>query len=178
MARGSTFSDPDVKAEMLELRLKGYSYVELAKKYRVDHTTIIYHCQVAGLTVSRDVRDTIFGLIKQGFSKEQVIEQLKISGTVVDFYCYRYGQEGTKIFGRTNLHLEPVAPRTPKIIKDQVTPPTKAIQTRIDDRGVEWRDDGHGGWICNGKSEKQYKQEANEKKKKDLEKKRLAMLSY
>lgn len=171
------FRDPEVKAEMLSLRLQGYSFVELARKYDCDHTSVIHQCQLEGIALKKDTREALFALKDQGFTPEQIAVQLKLSGTVVEFYCYRYGIRGNQIYGRTYLHLEPVAPRPPKI-HVPVAPQPKAILVRMDDRGVEWRDDGHGGWICSGMSEKQYKQDLVEKKKRDLEKRRLEMLTY
>ena len=43
------FTDPNVLLEMLKLRASGKSYVYLAKKYVVDHSSIIYQCEKYGV---------------------------------------------------------------------------------------------------------------------------------
>lgn len=49
LGHGHVFDDPKKKAEMIDLRKQGYSYLEISRKYGVDHTTIIYHCRIAGI---------------------------------------------------------------------------------------------------------------------------------
>jgi len=39
------FTDPNVLLEMLKLRAEGENFTYLAKKYNVDHSSIIYQCQ-------------------------------------------------------------------------------------------------------------------------------------
>lgn len=46
---GHVFDDPKVKEQMLNFRLEGYSYTDIARRYDVDHTTIMYHCRKAGI---------------------------------------------------------------------------------------------------------------------------------
>lgn len=47
---GHVFTDdPSKKEEMVQLRKAGYSLTDIARKYGVDHTTIIYHCRAAGI---------------------------------------------------------------------------------------------------------------------------------
>jgi len=39
------FKNHKIQQEMFALRIKGWTYVALAKKYKLDRTTILYHCQ-------------------------------------------------------------------------------------------------------------------------------------
>lgn len=161
------FRNPEVRAEMLNLWTRGYSCSKLSRKYNCDRASIIYQCQKAGLALKQDVRNKLFALIKQGFTPEKVAEELNLTITVVKLYYDWYPNKKAKLFNQTKL----------QIIGDVVINP-KDIIIRVDDRGVEWRDDGRGGWICMGMSIKNQRQKAVEKKKKELEKKRADLLIY
>ena len=58
--------------QILNLRREGYSFVFIANQFGKDHTTIIYHCQKAGLAKIRGKRKlAMIDLIK---SHQQVEE--------------------------------------------------------------------------------------------------------
>lgn len=173
MARGHTFLDPAVKEEMIDYRRQGYSYVEIGRKYHVHHSTIIYHCQKAGLTLGENDRKKVFDLIQEGFSASEVALKLNIPSTVVDFYCYRDNVEGEKLLFRTKLNLQPITPKCKRVFRKALSGNTK-----IDDRGVEWRKGIGCEWICLGKTEKQALIDAMHEKDKILEKRRAEMLAY
>ena len=178
MARGHTFSDPNVKEEMLDLRRQGYSYVEIARKYHADHTTILYHCKKAGLILGRDAIQRLFCLVKQGLSAVDVGLRLHIPSTVVDFYCFRYGVVGNGIVFRTKTKLKSIVEPKPNGPVYSKLPKSLNQFTKVDERGVEWIMGVDNQWICMGKTEKQYRLEQVEEKKRILEKRRLEMLTY
>jgi hypothetical protein len=173
MARGHTFSDPEVKKEMLDLRRKGYSYMEIARKYSVDHTSILYHCQKAGLTLTEEEKIKLFDLVKGGRSSAEVGLRLRVPPTVVEFYCFRYGVGGDKVLfmSKSCLNLPPLNPPSGN--------PTSTVERmKIDSRGVEWFMDAQGTWLCVGKTERQMRIDKTDEKKRNLEKKRLELLAY
>lgn len=159
MGQGSIFIDPKVKAEMINLRKSGKTYKELATKYKVDHSSIVYHCQEAGLTLKNEQRFALFTLAKQGLTTRQISKRLNLSGTVIDFYCSRHKVKRGCLKTNPNLVFKPVL-------------------VKKDEHGVEWHSDLSGGWICVGKSKEQQKVDQLGHKRKELEERRLQMLIY
>jgi len=47
------FKDKNIKDEMLKLRREGFSYSYLSKRFKVNHSTIIYHCRKEGIAIPR-----------------------------------------------------------------------------------------------------------------------------
>ena len=45
MARGDVFNEMAVVEEMLALRMAGATFADLARRYGVDHTSIMYQCR-------------------------------------------------------------------------------------------------------------------------------------
>lgn len=83
--RGHVFDDLKKLNEMIALREKGVSPSVLGRKYNVDHSTIIYHSQKAGIQSVI----TVSGVV-------QVIKKvprvtISVSGTV------RYDEDGSRI---------------------------------------------------------------------------------
>lgn len=73
----------DIK-QMVKLRILGWSYSALAKKFKKDHTTIIYHCQRLGVKTKQQLEqeqmDTIDGLfIREGFPEEIELPPPKVA---------------------------------------------------------------------------------------------------
>lgn len=165
------FRRPEIKEEMLDLRRQGYSYSELARKYGCDHTSIIHQCILAGIALTGNIRNQVSSLIKRGISPEEVAERFGISSTVVELYSYR------KSLSQANPKLEHIA-RIPPEIVEPVAKPEKTILTRMDERGVEWRRIGQDDWVCMGRTEKQYKKDEIERRRRELEAKRIEMLTY
>lgn len=214
MARGHIFRNPKKKEEMLNLRIRGYSYERIAHKYKVDHTTIIYHCQVAGITLPLRVRNEMYAFIKQSVPAADIALKLTISVDVINRYIAIYGQYGNKVFSRRVIQTNPVplGARPINIRKSKIkiqpvwwkvarkvrplllkipqyvsmkepiiieqTPEAPKIITKIDKRGVEWMENGNGGWVCLGMSEEARRVDEERKRMKGLELKRLQMLSY
>lgn len=190
MARVRIFSDPKVKEEMLDLRRKGHSFSYIARKYNTDHTTIMFHCQAAGLALTETQKEIMYSLIREGFSVEEVGIQLDIAGAVIEMYCSKYGVAGSDQFQTRAEHLkelkeielterqEDALARKKKRELDMLTAPVRTIKFKTDSRGVSWRTGEKGEWICLGRSE--YKQDmvtASEKKRR-LNQKRLDLLKY
>jgi hypothetical protein len=174
MARGHTFENSKKKREMLNYRKQGYTYLQIARKYGADRTTIIYHCQRAGLSLKDNVRIKLYDLIDQGFSPSEVALELKIPSTVVEFYCDRYKVIEGRLFVNKKLNLEPISsePSQKKYSR------SRGVDYKIDERGVEWRKDLNDQWVCMGKTMKQRRLDEVNKKKRLLEEKRLDMLTY
>lgn len=174
MARGHLFSDPKIREEMLNLRLQGMSYKNLAKKYGVATSAIIYQCKIGGLILKEDDKKAIFELKKKGCSPKEAATILKASGTVVEFY-YSHYEESNGIIIYKKTYFETSSP-------DELDYPLKVDprddRFRVDERGVGWVKDEIEGWICLGKTEKQRRLDEKKKKKKELEQKRIDMLTY
>lgn len=212
MARGRIFSDPQKRANMLKLRIRGYSYVRLARKYNVDHTTIIYHCKEAGIALPVKIKNEMYNFIKMGVLPNDISFKLGIRKEVIDFYIATYGQFGNKVFSRRVIRNKRSSFKYPKPIKftkskirirpiwwkiaKKVQPiilklpqyvsmreeiaeaPSQLPLTKTDERGVEWMEDGKGGWICLGMPKEAEKANQERKRLKGLELKRLQMLTY
>ena len=183
---GHVFDNPRIKREMLILRIKGYSYVLLSRRYGVDHTTVMYHCRRAGICLREGVRDQMFQLIKNGITVADISKKLNILEEVVTFHMEIFGIDGHRVFSRRgwgiqglNIKLPPGVenPKEKKKIASEKEEP-EPVLTRTDSRGVEWVKDNNGRWICTGNTEKIIAFDEENKKKKELELKRLKMLSY
>lgn len=59
--RPRIFKDNKKLQEMLTLRKKGWSATRLANKYKVDHTTILYHCEKQAVTPVGHKETIVFG---------------------------------------------------------------------------------------------------------------------
>jgi hypothetical protein len=179
MGRGHTFSNQMIREEMLDFRRKGYSYIDIARKYNSDHTTILYHCRRAGLVLNEELKNELYSLVKKGFSAIDVGKKLNIPSTVVDFYCFRYGVRGKKLTCRTKLHLDPISIKPKRIKREKIIIIKHQSQLlKIDEKGTEWLIESSGELVCLGKSKKQEKIDEGNKKKKELELKRLEILTY
>lgn len=108
MARGNIFSNPKKKENMLILRIKNYSYEKIAARYGVDHTTIIYHCKEAGITLPIDIRNKMYELIDDGIPIVDISGKLGISMEVIDLYTSIYGPSGKKVFSRRVIQTKQI----------------------------------------------------------------------
>ena len=183
---GHVFDNPRVKREMLILRIRGYSYVLLSRRYNVDHTTIVYHCNQAGICLKEDVRRQMFQLIKNNIPFSDISKRLGILEEVIKFYIGICGINGDKVFSRRVpgvykqiIKLPPKVERPIEKVKiaNKKEEPLLTL-TRTDSRGVEWVPDNRGGWICAGRPKEVIPFDEENKKKKALELKRLQMLAY
>lgn len=202
--RGRIFANPAKKEEMLSLRRKGYSYIQLSRKYKVDHTTIIHHCQMAGLALGEGDRVELFKMLKSGVDHEEISLQLRIRVDTIKYYIEKYGELGNKVYARQSSELTRIAKkikfkrtkiRVTEVIKIRVLLPEEAqehvvvremlnlntpepVLTKVDERGVEWITNNEGGWTCIGMSKEGMKRDEEVKKRRVLELKRLQMLNY
>lgn len=110
MARGRIFLNPKKKEEMLILRIKNYSYERIAKKYKVHHTTVIYHCQQAGITLPWKLKDQMYEFIGRGVPIEEVSDRLSIPMDIINLYLALYGTNGSKVFSRRTINNRPKVP--------------------------------------------------------------------
>ena len=92
------FRDPEVKAEMLDLRRQGYTFSDIARKYGADCTTILFHCQIAGLALTMEQQKEMRVLIRENLSVEEVGDRLGVNGSVITLYCTRNGVPGSDRF--------------------------------------------------------------------------------
>lgn len=179
IGHGHVFDDPKKKAEMIALRLQGYPYGDIARKYNVDHTTIIYHCRVAGLLIFSDpfIRDEMLAKIAAGESTVKVAEFYNCLPSVVESWCRRSGMKGVASTA-IKIHLFPPAPRKHTGGRPK-KPLTEAQQYKAFEKSRPgWRRDEKGDWICLGKSQRQAKRDVKDRARRTLEKRRLEMLTY
>ena len=176
MAYGHVFEDPKKKAEMLAYRAAGYSYLQLACYYGVDHSTLIYHCRKAGMVVPMkgDSRDKILELIKKGKTIKEVSKELNILESTISTFLSKEGVKGFKIVSNKKLlvlSLPCPMTRNRNYIKSQIsykrTPPPRPGWSRVGDE-----------WISNGKNFVQILKDCELRKKKMLEEARIKMLIY
>lgn len=82
------FKDEQLLQEMLVLRKQGLSSQFLAKKYKVDHTTILYQCKLHNVYPERIIRINkereIFPLQKTEKLPEKKIEQHKYAHLIFE----------------------------------------------------------------------------------------------
>jgi len=187
MARGSIFSNHNKLRKMLQLRIAGYSYLYLAKLFNVHHSTIMYHCQEAGISLNEGKRKEMYRLINKKVSKENIATRLDITREVIEYYINFYGEDEKKMFSRRYINLYSKAkPKSNKVVKVKKEKPagvitnieTPVLINKIDERGVMWIKSEDGKWICMGMSKKAIIKEEENKKIKALELKRLQLLTY
>jgi hypothetical protein len=177
VGKGTVFSEPAVKAEMLSLRRAGYSYIQIARKYGVDHSTIVYHCKKAGLLLFTDkwLLGEMLDKVRAGVDIDSVAILYGCSRTVIESYCHRAGITGIEV-SKNQDSLPPLTPDLPELGEVPVLILTK--KTEVVRPG--WRLDERGEWIClgpNKESDKERK-EIKERNHRALEKRRLEMLTY
>jgi predicted DNA-binding protein YlxM (UPF0122 family) len=143
----------------------------------------MFHCQAAGLALTAVQKEVMYNFIREGYSTEEVGEELGVDRSVIELYCSQHGVAGSEQFlTRTALKELEAAEREENIkTKKELarkTGPIKKILFKTDSRGISWRTDEKGEWICLGRSE--YKQNilTIREKKKILNQKRLEMLKY
>lgn len=157
------FKNLKKKAEMLSQRKAGRSYVDLARHYGVDHTTIIYHCEKAGLLVFSDIqkRNEMLQKVIDGQSIEDVSILYEVPRTMIESYCIRAGIKGMKV--QTSARLTPVGLSGPK---RRMIAREKQYKKYRKFKGPS------------EKTEAQRKEEKEEIKKIKLEKLRVELLTY
>ena len=177
------FKDKEIKEEMLDLRRQGYTFSDIARRYGADHTTIMFHCQIAGLTLTNEQQKEMRKLIREGLSVDQVGEILGVAGTVVDFHCRQKGVAGSTQYPTRSeaqkLELEEgqIHAQEKRDLAKRIDPLNK-ILFKTDSRGISWRTNERGEWICLGRSEYRQKILSVKEKKRRLEQKRAEILNY
>ena len=177
------FRDPEVKAEMLDLRRQGYTFSDIARKYGADCTTILFHCQIAGLALTMEQQKEMRVLIRENLSVEEVGDRLGVNGSVITLYCTRNGVPGSDRFPTKGvikkMELEEGQIHAQeKRNSAKRTGPLNKILFKTDERGISWRTDEKGEWICLGRSEYRQKTLSVKEKKRRLEQKRAEILNY
>lgn len=177
---GHVFDDLNLKNEMLELRRQGYAFTDLARKYGVDHTTIVYHCRKAGLLRFSDdpvARQQMLAAVAAGEPIDVVAARFGSTPAIVVSWCKRSKMKG-HFMGRNALHLFPSLPRKPH--KPRIPRPMSQFEM---DKMVArtrpgWRLNEKREWVQIPKSYRQIKKDVKDKNKLALEEKRLKMLTY
>lgn len=171
--QGRVFRDPAIKAEMIALRDAGYSYKDIAIKYGVDHTTIIYHCRKAKMVVFGDpvIKKEMLDRVRSGGNIDEIAAHYGVNRTVIESYCHRSGIKGVSVT-RTHVRLFPKA-----IQVYEETLPIAPVDEPEEIR-PGWRRDEKGDWICLGKSKKEAKADAKTRAQKEIQKRRIDMLTY
>lgn len=168
---------------MLDLRRKGHSFSYIARQYGADHTTIIFHCQAAGLALTAEQKRIMWSLIRDGLSVEEVGEELGVDSTVIELYCSQHGVAGSdKFLTRSALKDMELTERQEhtraKKELERKTNPINKILFKTDSRGISWRTDEKGEWICLGRVEYRPTIPTLSEKRRILNKKRLEILKY
>jgi DNA-binding CsgD family transcriptional regulator len=182
------FTKPEVREEMLSLRRQGYSFSAIARRYGADHTTIIFHCQAEKLALTKKQKEIMCDLVREGLSLEEIGRKLEVDSTVIELYCSQHGIAGSSRFPTREALKElelaegQITAQERRNLLRKINPINK-ILFKTDSRGVEWRTDEKGEWVCLGRDEyKEYKKNvsiaAMKEKRKSLNKKRLEMLKY
>ena len=81
--------------ELLKLRSLGWSFKRLGIKFKKDHTTVMYHCQRAGIPAPKvsnrrytyivDITE-VFQLYDSGMSQGAVGRHLGVSNSLINYY--------------------------------------------------------------------------------------------
>ena len=159
--------------ELISLRLKGYTITDIARKYKVDHSSIIYHLQKAGVALKKNVRDELLRLAIRGYSLGAITKSLGIPSPVVEYYCVHHGIQ--IVPKKKKVILPPLVPKLPGWGTKRKSP---LVVGGIDARGVEWRTDELGNRICLGRSDQRRKIDSVKEAEKALKRRRLDMLKY
>ena len=177
---GHVFDDPEKKNQMLAYRVLGYSYVQLAYYYGVDHTTILYHCKKANLPYfahdDGTKRKSILLMLKEGLTLRKIAKIFKVPETTLTAFCARAGIKGIKIKENKKLKLVlklpiPISRRSrygPGRISYKYTPPNPR---------PGWIDKG-GIWYKKEKSIYQLNKEQKQREKKKWEEGKSKLLEF
>lgn len=174
------FNDLEMKAEMLALRMEGYSFKDISRKYGVDHTTIIHHCRKAGLLIFEDPakKEEMFSMMRKTKNVDKVALFYGVPRTVIKYHCAIAGviaaREGIgSESSRLRLHSSPekVVEVTPFHSEPIVDEPVQQVRPgfRLDERGE---------WICVGQTVGERKQAELLRKQRKAEQIRIALLVY
>lgn len=177
------FRDPEMLKEMLDLRRKGHTFSYIARQFGADHTTIMFHCQAAGLALTAVQKEAMYDRVRQGWSVEEIGEELGVDSTVIELYCSQHGVAGSEQFiTRSALKDIELTERQEYVRKrkelELKTGPINKVLFKTDSRGISWRTDEKGEWICLGRTEYRPTILSIGEKKKRLNQKRLEMLKY
>ena len=136
----------------------------------------------AGLALRAAQKREMNKLIRDGLNVDQVGEILGVAGSVIDLYCRQHGVPRSEVYPTRNLikakRLELTVGQMHAQERRDAEKRRKDPPFKVDERGVVWRKDEFGEWICVGRSEYHRNLVAERDKKNLLEKKRLEMLKY
>lgn len=189
LGRGHAFDNPTKLAEMLELRRQWYSYHDIAFRYGIDHSSVVYQCMKAGVSLTKKQYALLCELVLEGFSIEAISERIGATNEVIEAYCLYYGVRGSNVYP---LRKRIVGKFSEKCLDptriEQLSQRRKAIEqrkelnenpiSRLDEHGVLWRQDGTGGWICMGKQSELPASFKEKDKKRIHSMRQLKMLTY
>lgn len=187
--------------QMLMLRGLGFSYPQLARKYEVDHSTIIHQCQKAGIALSKKKKASLLKMIKDGEKVEEISKKLDILPYIIKQYNIARRKMGDAAFFNKKKEIRIVPRISKKVIKEsniqskeradraialrreaakaktlKNEEPVKKIHEAK--KGEIWITNNLGQRMLFGKTEEAIRLEAEEKKRRELELKRIKMLQY
>jgi Mor family transcriptional regulator len=153
------FADQFVLGEMLNLRRGGTTIEQLATKYQVSNSIIERQIKKAlpeNLSKISFIKMGITELVQNGTKLESIARRYKITkDELIDFM----------LLTRIQQNKPAQQPKSKRQQKEWIPRPG-------------WRADGHGGWLCNGKTSKELKDVMVERKQRELEEKRKELLNY
>ena len=153
------FKNKARKEELLQGRKNGLSIIALSKKFNVDHSTVIYHLQKAGLIIDKHERKKMIRDVKKTKNLTEVAKKYNI-------------HENSVIFWSRNSQID---------LSKCVYIPWKKKETNktsSKNKRPGWMPDEKGGWICLGKNMSQINKEKAIKRKKEQEEYRNKLLDY
>ena len=180
------FRDPDLLNEMLDLARLGKSWSELARRYRVDHTSIIWRCKTAGITlqdkatVKKNILLGVFGNMEQSPARRALLNKLRrdilnlilkdkmLIEDIADLYSITVDTI-VSYFEQNKINIEEV------YIKAKMDP---GVGYFTEDGKPRWRKDKIEGKICLGKSRRGRDQELKNREIERMKKKREELLSF
>lgn len=101
------------------------------------------------------VKQEMLEMRRQGHSYPSIAKKYGVHMTSIIYHCKRANLVGF-------------------IVKTRMVNPF----LKVDQRGVEWLKDGDGQWLCVGKTRGRKRIDEIERKRRELEQKRLKMLTY
>lgn len=177
------FDDEAKKKEMVSLRRKGISYLDLAHMYKVDHTTIMYHC-VSSLHKNLQrrrygLKAEIIKMLKQEKTLLAIGREYGVTKLEVEKCCEIFGIPWYSKEDRRKAKEELRNEIFKKLEKKEAPKPALPVYIKtLPPERPGWEKDSEGFWYNRGQSVKEREEEIKRRKRREQEEARKDLLSF
>ena len=183
------FDDPKKKSKMISLRRKGLSYLNLARMYKVHHSTIVYHCinslhknlQRKKYGLKKDIEK----LLSSGYNLTKIGREYGVSRLEIEKCCEVIGVAWYKRCLEERKKKETEKKENRKFLttsRRKVERPAQvswiSYRKTPDPERPGWEKDSAGIWYNVGQLPKEREEELKRRKRQEQEQIRKELLSF